>query len=162
MKIIFLDVDGVLNCQNSKSNCYGIMGIDDDKVIRLRKIVECTDAKIVLISTWKTNWQKLHKDEQGYMADYLDRKLKRQRLAIMDKTDDYIAMRGEGIDQWLKGRNVESFVILDDEEFDYAKTGIIDRLIKTEFYNDNGGLQEEHIQIAINKLNGVKKWRIRK
>lgn len=51
MKIIFLDVDGVLNCQNSKSNCYGIMGIDDDKVSRLRKIVECTDAKIVLIST---------------------------------------------------------------------------------------------------------------
>lgn len=154
MKIIFLDIDGVLNCQSSKSSCYGIMGIDDDKVIRLRKIVECTGAKIVLISTWKTNWQKVYKDEQGYMADYLDRKLKRQRLAIMDKTDDYIAMRGEGIVRWLESRNVESFVILDDEEFDYEKVGIADRLIKTNFYNDSGGLQEEHMQPAINKLNG--------
>ena len=157
MKVIFLDIDGVLNCQSSKSSCHGMVGIDNDKVKRLKEIVKSTGAKIVLISTWKTDWQKLLKEQQGYMADYLDRKLKRQRLAIMDKTDDYIAMRGEGIDQWLKGRNVESFAILDDEEFDYAKTGIIDRLIKTEFYNDNGGLQEEHIQIAINKLNGVKK-----
>lgn len=29
MKIIFLDVDGVLNCQGTKAVCNGIMGISD-------------------------------------------------------------------------------------------------------------------------------------
>ena len=31
MKIIFLDIDGVLNCRNSKASCHGIMGIDDER-----------------------------------------------------------------------------------------------------------------------------------
>lgn len=38
MKIIFLDIDGVLNCHNSKSDCNGRLGIDEDKVKRLKKI----------------------------------------------------------------------------------------------------------------------------
>ena len=38
MKIIFLDIDGVLNCRNSKASCHGIMGIDDEKVKNLKYI----------------------------------------------------------------------------------------------------------------------------
>ena len=58
MKVIFLDIDGVLNCQSSKSSCHGMVGIDNDKVKRLKEIVKATGAKMVLISTWKTDWQK--------------------------------------------------------------------------------------------------------
>ena len=36
MKIIFLDVNGVLNCQSSKSSCNAMLGIDDD-IITLKK-----------------------------------------------------------------------------------------------------------------------------
>ena len=39
MKLIFLDIDGVLNCAISKSRCFGCLGIDDDKVKRLKTIV---------------------------------------------------------------------------------------------------------------------------
>ena len=92
MKIIFLDVDGVLNCQKSESHCQGCIGIDNDKVKRLRKIVEATGAKIVLCSSWKTFWEKVHKDDQRELANYLDRKLKRENLYIFDKTKESYAI----------------------------------------------------------------------
>ena len=63
MKIIFLDIDGVLNCQKSQSKCGGLIGIDDKKVKVLRKIVESTNAKIVLCSSWKSGWE-YNKDDQ--------------------------------------------------------------------------------------------------
>lgn len=152
MKVIFLDIDGVLNCQSSQSSCHGMVGIDNDKVKRLKEIVKSTGAKIVLISTWKTDWQKLLKEQQGYMTDYLDKKLKRQGLVIMDKTEDTSVNRGQGILAWLDGKKIESFVILDDEDFDYQEANIADRVVKTSFYNDNGGLQEGEMKQAIEKL----------
>lgn len=47
---------------------------------------------------------------------------------------------------------MDSFIILDDEKFDYADCGIISRLVKTSFYDDNGGLQDEHVELAIDLL----------
>ena len=152
MKVIFLDIDGVLNCQSSQSSCHGMMGIDDDKVKKLKEIVKATGAKIVLTSTWKTDWQKVYKEQQGYMANYLDKKLKRQGLIIMDKTKGTSVRRGQGICDWLNGRKIESFVILDDEDFEYQEVRVADRVVKTSFYNDNGGLQEEEMNQAIEML----------
>ena len=152
MKVIFLDIDGVLNCQSSKSSCHGMMGIDDDKVKRLKELVNTTGAKIVLTSTWKTDWQKVHKEQQGYMAEYLDKKLKRHGLVIMDKTDSNSINRGKGILDWIQGKKIESFVILDDEDFDYQEAGVADRVVKTNFCNDNGGLQNKEMNQAIKML----------
>ena len=156
MKVIFLDIDGVLNCQSSQSSCNGMMGIDDDKVKRLKEIVKATGAKIVLISTWKADWQKVYKEQQGHMANYLDKKLKRQGLVIMDKTEDTSVDRGQGILDWLDGKKIESFVILDDEDFDYQEVGIESNVIRTQFYIENGGLQNNEMNLAIKMLN-VKK-----
>ena len=86
MKIILLDIDGVLNEEKSRSRCLGYKGIDDKKVENLANIVKATNAKIVLISTWKDDWRKTYKAHQGMMANYLDRKLKKQGLVILDKT----------------------------------------------------------------------------
>jgi len=59
--VIFLDVDGVLNCETSKSyviteNRKVLTGIDKDKVKRLASIVAATGADIVLTSSWKNGW----------------------------------------------------------------------------------------------------------
>ena len=88
MKIIFLDIDGVLNCEHSKSRCQNWIGIDNKRVKLLRKIVDEIGAKIVLISSWKRKWERFDKDNQHEVGNYLDRKLKRERLYIMDKTKD--------------------------------------------------------------------------
>ena len=152
MKIIFPDIDGVLNCRNSKASCHGIMGIDDEKVKNLKYIIDKTRSEIVLTSSWRAGWQKVHKEQQEYMADYLDRKLKREKIFITDKTDDFIATRGEAITKWLEGKSVENYVILDDEVWDYEKCGLKERLVKTEFYDDDGGLNENKAKEAVVKL----------
>ena len=44
MKVIFLDIDGVLNTPSSESRCGEYIGIDDEKVKKLKKIVEKNES----------------------------------------------------------------------------------------------------------------------
>lgn len=155
MKVVFLDIDGVLNCEGSRSRCVGYRGIDDKKVENLAKIVKATGAEIVLISTWKDDWRKTDKAHQGMMANYLDKKLKKQGLTALDKTRDYVSerylSRGEGILEYLTCHEVESYVVLDDFQFDYDSCGLMGNYVKTDNYN--GGLTEELAEKAIGILN---------
>lgn len=158
MKLIFLDIDGVLNCMGSKSRCQGFIGIDNDKVKRLKQIVDATDAKIVLTSTWKRHWDK-NKDFNETMGKYIDQKFKKQGLRVMDKTTDDNIHRGIGIKNYIISfhTSVESWIVIDDEYFpDYEETGVLEHMVKTDFYN-NGGLQDCHIELAINLLNKEQK-----
>lgn len=56
-KVIFLDIDGVLNCNNTTEIFLGITGIEDRLVEKLRAIVNATGAEIVLVSTWRDYWE---------------------------------------------------------------------------------------------------------
>lgn len=149
MKTIFLDIDGVLNCQATQEYCGLWLGIDDEKVKRLHHIVEATGAYIVLTSTWKYDWHKETKEKQDDLANYLDRKLKVEGLQILDKTEDLWSDRGAGILRWIARHPVDAFVILDDEPFDYAEQNLLDHLIQTIEGADDGGLQNEHVERAI-------------
>lgn len=154
MKVIFLDVDGVLNCSESQSKCGDYTGIDDKRVKLLRNLVRTSHAAIVLVSSWKDDWERVDKESQNEYGDYLDRKLKREGLYVLDKTDDDPRgdyYRGRSILTWLeKHPNVESWVVLDDEMFDYEECGVVSRLVLTD--NENGGLCEEHVQRALELL----------
>ena len=90
------------------------------------------------------------------MQSYLQKKLKQHGLTIMQKTEDEEwAKRGKGILDFINRfpGNVESFVILDDERFDFEFVGIDDKLVKTDFCK---GLLPEHVEKAVNILNGCK------
>lgn len=50
IKILFLDVDGVLNGEN-----YGYGGVDDSLLFLLKTIIDSTQCKIVLSTTWRLN-----------------------------------------------------------------------------------------------------------
>eukprot|EP00484_Ammonia_sp_Unknown_P004118 CAMPEP_0197073732 /NCGR_PEP_ID=MMETSP1384-20130603/210754_1 /TAXON_ID=29189 /ORGANISM="Ammonia sp." /LENGTH=220 /DNA_ID=CAMNT_0042512571 /DNA_START=256 /DNA_END=918 /DNA_ORIENTATION=+ len=50
IKILFLDVDGVLNGEN-----YGYGGVDDSLLYLLKTILDETHCKIVLSTTWRLN-----------------------------------------------------------------------------------------------------------
>lgn len=157
MKIIFLDVDGVLNCRNTTEICMGFTGIEDRLVKQLQKIVKATGAKIVLVSSWRYSWEQSDKENQDELGTYLDRKLSKQGLYILDKTDPHcLFARGRGIHEWLNGRYVESFVILDDEAHDYEEVKLKERWIQT-YDVDDGGITDEDAARAIDLLNnGIK------
>lgn len=166
MKVIFLDIDGVLNYRTCKArcpNCQSLIGIEDSRVERLAKIVKATNAKLVLTSTWKLNLIN-EEDEQGI---YLDRQLAKYGLYIIDSTEDDGWNRWSGIKDYLDkfSKYIVSYVILDDEIFpDYVmyngltsmlRPEIEEHLVKTSFYSSDGGLQEEDVQKAINILNEI-------
>jgi hypothetical protein len=156
MKTIFLDVDGVLNCDETDDVIFGYMGIEYCAVKMLREIVEETDAQIVLCSSWKEDWYKDEKDKQDRLANYLDKRLAEEGLTIVDKTVDKVWNRGEGIINYLKEHpEITTWIILDDEIYDdYEETGCLQHLVQTAWYD--GGLKEVHVAKAIEKLNDTK------
>lgn len=155
-KVIFLDVDGVLNDSRTPDRTpAGFIGIDRNKVTMLKRIVENTNAIIVLTSTWKSEWERNPslRTEDG---QYLDDMLSEQGLAIYDKTTDRISNRGYGINRWLFNHpEVESWVVLDDDVFmDYASMGVMPHLVQSTYHHP-GGLTSELADQAIEKLNST-------
>lgn len=160
MKVIFLDIDGVLNCSTSKSFCHDdlcgiIHGIDSDKVKRLAKIVEATGAQIVLSSDWKDGWEKYYTTSKPSHVKYLDNHLyKKGKLTIKDKTPKTNKgswFRGNEILTYLKTHpNIEGYVILDDTFFDdFANKEIEEHLVLT---NREVGLTDGDVKNAIKIL----------
>lgn len=152
MTIIFCDIDGVLNEDRTPSRTKSrVIFIDEEKLLRLKRIVDATGAKIVLSSTWRYD-----RDDPKYNGDFLE-----LREAFYDVGLDFYdytpvdaigIRRGMEIRAWLglhRGE-VDRFIILDDELFDFEERGLLPRLIKTDFAY--GGLTEELAQEAIDLL----------
>lgn len=162
MKVIFLDIDGVLNCRTSKSYCHDdicgvITGIDSDKVRRLAKIVEATGAEIVLSSDWKDGWSKYYTSSKPSHAKYLDNHLyKKGRLTIKDKTPNTSNgswYRGDEILTYLRShQDITDYVILDDTFFeDFSTKEIEEHLVLTGY---KVGLTDADVEKAIRILGG--------
>lgn len=160
-KIIFLDIDGVLNDINdmidnihisrviyNKTGSYldwnyeqrkEYMGFSFsfEKLEILKEMIRLTKAKIVLSSSWRSN----------LMMDTLIDK----GLPVIDMTPYIYQKRGQEIKEYLKNNDYYSFCILDDELCDYEKEGLLDYLVKTDGYSYNG-LSYEHIDMVIEIL----------
>lgn len=55
MKVLFLDVDGVMNCDATTERFHGFLGIDPTKAELVKRILSETGATIVLSSTWRAD-----------------------------------------------------------------------------------------------------------
>lgn len=158
MKIIFLDIDGVVN--NDYTGSYTSDGwcfVDDYLVERVALIVKATGAKIVLSSTWREGWvSNEYPDDNDISFNELKDKFAEYGMTFIDKTPDLrhgprsYVHRGVEIAAWLEAHkhwNIESFVILDDwDDMDELS----DHLVKT--LNKNG-ISEENVKEAIKILN---------
>lgn len=112
MKVVFLDIDGVLNCHRTAIAFGGIphttarngrAALDEVAIRLIGGIVRAAGAVIVLSSTWRK-----HSDWQDY-GPALD-------LPIIDRTPSLAGFRGQEIDDWLSRHpEVESFAIVDDD-----------------------------------------------
>lgn len=114
MKIIFLDVDGVLNSERwfkkryDKKNPFETY-VNPKFVKNLAKIVKRTGAKIVLSASCRND---VKKDKRHHLR----RSLAKYGLVIYDYTPDTGMDRGIDIQEWLNHHlNVTNIVILDDE-----------------------------------------------
>lgn len=157
MKIIFLDVDGVLNNASYIKKCYkksinkketfysGKNVPFDIKCLKnLAKIVKKTGAKIVLSSTWRIYKSHIY---------VLEARLAEYGLRIYDKTDIINMIKGAEITEWLKQhRDIENYVVIDDEE--YNLSNFIDNKHLVIVNSEYGLTFGDRIR-AINKLKGV-------
>ena len=170
MKAIFLDIDGVLVHQAFWTECkekgvspyehitglihddpeksIGVHLFDPKSVIRLNRITDETEAKIVLSSTWR----------------FRGLEFMRQLFAQRDVTGELIditprfggEIRGEEIQSWLEiwcyrggHERPEKYIIIDDDSdmleeqkpfFVHIKNGMV------------AGISDEHVERAIRLL----------
>lgn len=138
MKVLFLDVDGVLNCLGSEGRTTdrvegGIMGVEKEKCQLVRHILKETGAKLVISSTWRK--------QQTLLRHLLNRLGHQGRSAFEGCTpclDSRLpsglyraATRGMEISSYLAVRpEIEHFVILDDEN---GMDDLLPHLIQTDY-----------------------------
>lgn len=149
MKVIFLDIDGVLNYtewyvdDRNPGNLYGQEGdLDPLCVDRIKHICDETGAKVVISSDWRLSWLGTlsRLGRLGLTEDY-----------IIDKTPYFKSdmPRGQEIEYWLECHpDCTNFVIIDD---------------RTDFTDDQRphfihidpmyGINDDDVDIAIMTLN---------
>ena len=160
--IIFLDIQGVLNTREYFIKTYEyrkkiskrldhknpndiaklhLAKIDINRINMLKEVCDITGAKIVITSDIKLL--------EAY--PYIEKKLISKELPIIGCTPNISTdKRGEEIRAYLKENKVDNYVILDDDIFEDFNE-LINNLVKTSFYNDEG-LTEESCKKIVKKL----------
>lgn len=143
MKVIFLDLDGVINS-------HAFYPIDPYCVNILKEIINQTKAKIVITSANKYPFQKKRTTyEQSSLYQNYILPLEQFQISIFDYTPNINSNRYQEITHHLKNHpNITEFVILEDEIF-------FPKLNGHQIFIDYGyGLTEEDIIPTIQILNG--------
>ena len=169
-KVIFLDVDGVLN---SNRTLHEDISLEDDLILNLKEIVNKTEAKIILSSSWRLSTEAiatlmdkldkfgltisgmtcdsvdldwLEKYEFDVTKKYLDTKFDYDENKQIKITHD----RGAEIFKWLHDHDDCAYVILDDEIEDIKPYFSESVIVKTSYKT---GLTKEDVKKAIQILN---------
>lgn len=135
----------------------GSVFVEDKKVEILKEIIDRTNAKVVLSSSWRIGWWSIDDGlENTWMAtDFkeLKDKLLEFGIELYDKTvvfDKYMRRRGDEIKGWLDNhKDVEGYVIIDDLGGRYLRP-CSSHLLQTSEYK---GLEKKHIKTAERILN---------
>lgn len=133
-KIIFIDIDGVLNTERHHEYCdkndlnnsddYGYL-FDPMAVKNLARIVNETGADIVISSSWKYSglstlldmWNE--RGLPGRVIDITPDNISNEMLLKADLDNmEFLSCKGYEIKEWLSahGKNVSQYAILDDEQ----------------------------------------------
>jgi hypothetical protein len=127
MRVIFLDIDGVLNCDRTPNPRKFPYVVDKRLLVRLKKLLLRTRAKVVLSSSWRL-------DPVGVAAKYWG-------VPFIDTLPDLPKKtRRDEVLSWLAAHpEVTRYAILDDEDDGLdslplfqpsSKTGITGEIVK--------------------------------
>lgn len=119
MKVIFLDIDGVLNNEEHIVKIHGLLGkeqyldllrkitelpFDYRSCKLLQELIEKTNVEVILSSTWRLN-----PEAPNIIKRYAG-------IEIKDITPRLNGIRGEEIQQYLDNhKEISNYVILDDD-----------------------------------------------
>lgn len=151
--LIFLDIDGVLNSENT-NYVPDEAPLDPVNIDPFNRLVAATEARIVISSTWRffTDIHGLREyfHEAGIGGELID---VTPDLKGYDPPTQIEITRGEEINSWLRQREQDgnpvpehSFVILDDCN---DMEPYLERLVQTDFAT---GLTDEDVDRAIELL----------
>ena len=128
MKVIFLDIDGVLNSKQTPNPRKFPFVVDAVPLARLERLIALTGAHCVLSSNWRF-------DPVGRLAaEYF-------RIPFIDTVpDEPDKSRCDEIRDWLKTHpDVDRFIVIDDEDSELdplplfqpsRRTGLTDRIVE--------------------------------
>lgn len=164
MKVIFLDLDGVLNTgwwytkmdKNTPKDKYGY-SFDPNAVANLKKIIDKTGAVIVISSSWKSfgfsELEEMWQDRglPGKLIGITPNSVSDEMLLNADLDHmELFSIRGMEIKEWLTKheKRVSNYVIIDD----------MDNMLpeqKSHFVQTNSelGIIKEDVEKAISLLN---------
>jgi len=179
MKIVFTDIDGVLNWCGTEDRIEGFYGLCPERIQRLNHIFDAhPDAKIVISSTWRRTSFLGYPDFRGLKALLAQRGV-RGEIIDMTPIRPIYQTRGAEIKDWLEQNKhlLPTFVILDDdtsgmgpdlswregtENTNHWGDDLRPFHVVTHWTGDpnvegeEGGLLDKHIDQAIKVLNGEK------
>lgn len=181
MKVIFLDIDGVLNGYNRRLHIIGsicmkikplkdlwfrwdLFGVRRKYVRNLNRIIKATNAKVVISSSWRGGWYIPYNKCNPRMKSLKDQ-FYHYKIDVVGVTPKILdSKREDEINEWLAKTDytIDNFVILDDESFD-LQSFVGNHLVKTSNVKEgkmitgtsleNSGLKMKHVRQAIKILN---------
>ena len=118
MKVIFLDIDGVLNTNSDRE-------ISNDKLKLLSELVSKTGADVVLSSSWR-NWSNHPKTNipGSFIIKWKNQFLDNNISVTL--TTELECPKNLSIEKFIIQHDVKHYVVLDDEPIDIAN------LVKTD------------------------------
>lgn len=153
MKVIFVDVDGVLNSDDFIDSVKGKQDIDIKTILLLKRAIDETGAKIVMDTSFR------------YTQSFLKvQEILLQNGIMFDKTPFIDNERGKEIRQYLAEHkeDIEDYILLDDVVFSDFDDELLNHLIKMDDTNSRGigkGLQEKDIEEIIRRFGRKKDFK---
>lgn len=173
MNIVFLDVDGELTYSDYDNK--ETANIDIEKVKLLKEICDKTNAKVVISSSWRgsdTYTPRIYHILIDILTNngievlgdtpYIDSEFEGDvpnSISLTTLEDlsylktKYGTGRAAEIQKWISEHDVDNFVILDDEDWDWSDYGYDKHWVQPTWFGD-GGLKREHVNKAIEILGG--------
>lgn len=113
IKVLFLDIDGVVNCQTTSQRHRGFIGIDPYMAFLVGNMVDKLGLKVVLSSTWRLSADG-REEVKKQVCDFID--CTPRLTTVRYQNNEGYVPRGEEIKKWLDEHpEVEQYAILDDD-----------------------------------------------
>lgn len=162
MKVIFLDIDGVLNVHyKGRQDEYG-QAFHPNFVENLREVIDKTGAKIVISSTWRMSGLQVmqemwkHRNLPGEVIDITPlAEMQKFRRLDMDLDEDKkkggSAPRGIEIEEWLKWNGFQRINWSKEVQLEYLEKAKVKNYVILDDDSDMLYSQREHFVKCSNR-----------